>query len=64
MTAADDRQPRPVHEEDRERSFAFGNRWLSGTYEFFWSHLQEMNPGVVSGRGQCKGGGDRFEQAY
>jgi uncharacterized protein (UPF0264 family) len=29
----------------------------------FWPHLQEMNPGVVSGRGQCKGGGDRFEQA-
>ena len=35
MTAADDRQPRPVHEEDRERIFAFGNRWLSGTYAFF-----------------------------
>ena len=37
MTAADDRQPRPVHEEDRERFFAFGNRWLSGTYEFLAS---------------------------
>jgi hypothetical protein len=30
----------------------------------FWLHLQEMNPGIVSGRRQYKGGGDRFEQSY
>ena len=30
----------------------------------FWLHLQEMNPGIVSGRRQYKGGGDRFELSY
>ena len=30
----------------------------------FWLHLQEMNPGIVSGRRPYKGGGDRFEQSY
>ena len=63
MTAADDRQPRPMHEEDRERNFAFDNRWLNETYEFL-ALSAEMNPGIVSGRRQYKGGGDQFEQAY
>ena len=34
MKAADDQQPRPMHEEDRERNFAFDNRWPNGTYAF------------------------------
>ena len=27
MTVADDQQPRPMHEEEREKNFAFDNRW-------------------------------------
>ena len=41
MTAADDQQPRPMHEEDRERNFAFDNRWLNGTYEFLASSARD-----------------------
>ena len=41
MTAADDQQPRPMHGEDRERNFAFDNRWLNGTYEFLASSARD-----------------------
>ena len=34
MTAADDQQPRPMHEEDREKNFDLDNRWPNGTYAF------------------------------
>ena len=63
MIAADDQQPRPMHEEDRERNL---HLTIAGSMErtSFWPHLQEMNPGIVSGRRQCTGGGDRLELSY
>ena len=41
MTATDDQQPRPMHEEGRERNFAFDNHWLNGTYEFMASSARD-----------------------
>ena len=41
MTAATDQQPRPMHEENRERNFAFDSRWLNGTYEFLASSARD-----------------------
>ena len=34
MAAVDDQQPRPMHEEDREKNFYLDNRWPNGTYAF------------------------------
>ena len=41
MTAATDQQPRPMHEENRERNFAFDSRWLNGTYKFLASSARD-----------------------
>ena len=41
MTVATDQQPRPMHEENRERNFAFDSRWLNGTYEFLASSARD-----------------------
>jgi len=41
MTVATDQQPRPMHEENRERNFAFDSRWLNGTYKFLASSARD-----------------------
>ena len=48
MTAADHQQPRPMNEEDREKNFAFDNRWPNGTYAFLaikhkWGEVKSVN---------------------
>ena len=41
MTVATHQQPRPMHEENRERNFAFDSRWLNGTYKFLASSARD-----------------------
>ena len=47
MTVVDDQQPRPMHEEDSEKTFA-DKRWPNGTYAFLavkckWGEVKSVN---------------------
>ena len=47
MTVVDDQQPRPMHEEDTEKTFA-DKRWPNGTYAFLavkckWGEVKSVN---------------------